>query len=129
MRRIAWLLLGMCSVALGLLGAVLPVLPTTPFMLLAAFAFGKSSPRLRRKLLEHPRFGPPIREWESHGAIAPRHKRLAGAMMAGAFLLSVALGVKPMVLVIQAICLCGAGAFVFTRPAPPPRSPLLDHGK
>lgn len=122
--RLFWLFLGITALACGFVGVVLPILPTTPFMLLAAFAFGKSSPRLRRWLVEHRHFGPAIRDWEAHGRIQKRHKRLAYAMMAATFGISLALGVKPIVLVVQAVCLSGVAVFLATRPtedSPPPR--------
>ncbi len=117
--RILWLCLGGISLALGAIGAVLPLLPTTPFVILSAFAFSKSSPRVAAWLTDSPTFGPMIADWRAHGAIAPRYKRLAVGMMAAAFFLSLFLGVKPLVLVIQAVCLSGAAAFVLTRPDGP----------
>ncbi|WP_428926799.1 YbaN family protein [Marinibacterium sp. SX1] len=117
--RVLWFCLGALSLALGAIGALLPVLPTTPFVILSAFAFGKSSPRVEAWLTGHRTFGPMIADWRAHGAIAPRHKRLACAMMAAAFLLSLALGVPTRVLAIQAICLAGAATYVLTRPSGP----------
>ena len=111
-----WLILGLLSVALGLIGAVLPVLPTTPLMILAAFFFSKSSPRFEAWLLNHRIFGPVITEWRKTGAIAPRIKTIAVGTMAGVFLLSLLMGVKPVVLLIQAVCLGGAAWFVLSRP-------------
>lgn len=66
---------GLCFVALGIVGAFLPVLPTTPFMILAAACFARSSPRLESRLLNHPRFGPALRDWRERRAISPRAKR------------------------------------------------------
>ena len=117
--RILWFCVGGISLALGAIGAVLPILPTTPFVILSAFAFGKSSPRLETWLTESPTFGPMIADWRAHGAITPRYKRLAAAMMAAAFLLSLALGASAKVLLIQAICLTGAAAYVLSRPHGP----------
>ena len=120
-RRLRWLWqsLGLLFLALGLVGVVLPVMPTTPFLLVAAAAFAKSSPRLHGWLVGHPVFGPPIRNWEEHGAIAPWAKRLAVGMMAVSLAVSVAVGLPWQALLGQAV-LMGAGAgFVLTRPSGP----------
>jgi uncharacterized membrane protein YbaN (DUF454 family) len=114
--RTVWLVLGSSALALGIAGAALPILPTTPFMLLAAYCFARSSPRLHHWLLTHPTFGPAISDWQRHGAISRRAKRLAAAAMLGAFGLSVVMGMPPWVLALQAVCLGGAATFVLTRP-------------
>lgn len=111
-----WLVFGLLSVALGVLGIFLPVLPTTPLMILAAFFFSKSSPRLENWLLNHNVFGPVIADWRETGAIAPRIKAIAVGTMAVVFVASLVFGVKLFVLVIQAICLGGAAWFVLSRP-------------
>ncbi len=104
---------------LGLIGVLLPVLPTTPFVLLAAFAFSNGSPRMRNWLVSHAVFGPLIADWEAHGAIARPIKRLSCGVMAAVFLISVIAGVAPMILIIQALCLGGAAIYVLTRPDGP----------
>ena len=76
MTKLLWITLGWLSVGLGIAGAVLPILPTTPFMLLAAYCFAHSSPRLHAWIVNHPTFGPPVRNWQSHGAITRRAKLL-----------------------------------------------------
>jgi len=80
--RWAWWLLAYASLGLGLVGIVVPGLPTVPFVLLAAFAAARSSQRLHAKLLAHRRFGPMIRDWETQGAVSRRAKWLATTMMA-----------------------------------------------
>ena len=119
MMRILWLLLGFLCVALGIIGAVLPVLPTTPFMLLAAFAFAKSSPRLHRWIVDHPTFGPPVRDWQAHGAISRRAKLMAPTAMAAVLLLSLVLGFKWQIIAIQAATLVAVSVFILSRPEPP----------
>lgn len=87
--RILFALLGGVSLGLGLLGAFLPVLPTTPFVLLSAFFFGKSSPRIHRWLLSHPWFGGMIRDWQQHRGLRPHVRRRALWMMAASFAFSI----------------------------------------
>lgn len=72
---------GLC-VALAAVGAVLPLVPTTPFLLLAAACFARASPRFYHVLLESRLFGPLIRDWRAHRAIPRRAKRLAITMIA-----------------------------------------------
>lgn len=81
-RRWAWRALALVCVGLGSAGAVLPLLPTTPFLLVAAFAASRSSPRLHAWLYQHPRFGPLLRDWRDHRAIRPRAKAAALALLA-----------------------------------------------
>lgn len=73
--RLALKLVGLASVGLGLLGALLPLLPTTPFVLLGAWCFARSSPRLHDWLRNHDTLGPPLRAWRRHRALPPRAKR------------------------------------------------------
>lgn len=120
--RVIWLAVGWLCVALGVLGVALPVLPTTPFLLLAAYAFARSSPRLHDWLVMHPLFGPPIEDWRREGAISRRAKRLAILSMAAVFLISLALGVGPLVLAVQGAALTCAAAFILTRPNPSAKS-------
>ena len=79
--RWAWWLLAWLSLGLGLLGVLLPGLPTVPFILLSAYAAARGSARLHAWLLAHRRFGPMIVDWQRHGAVSRRAKRLALAMM------------------------------------------------
>ena len=117
--RSAWRALGVVSVVLGVIGIFLPLLPTTPFLILAAFAFERSSERLHNWLINHPRLGPPIETWRRHGAISRRAKILSMAMIVAVFALSLFLGVQTWVLAVQAVVLTGASAFILSRPVPP----------
>jgi hypothetical protein len=76
---------GFACLGLAAAGAVLPILPTTPFLLLAAACFARSSPRFHRWLLEHPLFGPPIRDWQEHRSIRPRIKAFALTLLVISF--------------------------------------------
>jgi uncharacterized membrane protein YbaN (DUF454 family) len=81
--RALYLLLGFVFFALGAIGTVVPGLPTTVFMLLALWAFARSSERFHDWLYHHPLFGPPLQEWHNYRVIPLRAKLLAVAMMAG----------------------------------------------
>ena len=112
-----WLTLGVASLVLGTVGIFVPLLPTVPFLLLAAFGFARSSERLHHWLLSHPRFGPPISDWRERGAIGHRAKRLATVSIIAAFAISMALGLKPWLLAVQATTLTLVALFIWTRPA------------
>lgn len=114
--RFLWATLGLLCVGLGMLGVVLPLVPTVPFMLLAAFFFARSSERLHSWLMSHPQFGPPIADWQERGAIKPRVKSLSTIAIAGVFCLSLILEVKTTVLLIQALVLSGVLLFIWSRP-------------
>lgn len=115
-RVVLWRAAGFVALGLGLLGVPLPLLPTTPFLLLSAFCFARSSPRLHAWLIEHPTFGPPIRDWRERGAISRCAKIMAGVAMAATFGAAAFFGAPAWVLVIQAVTLCAVAVFIFTRP-------------
>lgn len=119
MTRSLWLLLGLASTACGIVGAVLPLVPTTPFLLLAAFAFARSSPRLHHWLLNHRHFGRLILDWQQHGSINRRVKRTALAVMAVMLGLTWLSGVANWILAIQGAVLASVATFLLTRPEPP----------
>lgn len=117
MSRAAFLLLGHAMVALGFVGAFLPLLPTTPFLILAAGCYARSSPRLERWLLTHPRFGPLLTAWRERGAIPFRAKAIAAGGMAAGYLMFVA-GSEPgpLLSAVVAAGMIGIAAYVLTRP-------------
>jgi uncharacterized membrane protein YbaN (DUF454 family) len=80
--RVALVVAGTGFVGLGVLGAFLPVLPTTPFMLLAAACYARASTRFYNGLLNNRLFGPTVREWRRHRSIPYRTKWGAIALMA-----------------------------------------------
>lgn len=118
--RPLWLALGWTAVAAASAGVVLPLVPTTPFLLVAAFAFARSSPRMHRWLLRHKRFGPLITHWRRYGAIRPRVKLMSLALMAATPPVSWALGAPSWVVLVQIAVLIGPAIFVATRPHGPP---------
>ncbi len=115
--RFLYAVLGLFCVALAVIGIVLPLLPTVPFLLLAAFFFANSSERLHNWIVAHNVFGPMIMDWRDHGAIRPGAKRAATLSIAAVFGLSLLLGVPTHVLSIQAVVLTGVLVFIWSRPS------------
>jgi uncharacterized membrane protein YbaN (DUF454 family) len=113
--RVVWLILGLTSLGLGGLGVVTPLLPTTPFVILAAFCFARSSPRLHEWLHQNPVFGKAISDWNASHAISRRGKVVAVSAMAASLALSAVLGVGFAILGLQALVLLAAAAFILTR--------------
>lgn len=116
MIRIGFLLAGFLSLLLGMVGAFVPLLPTVPFVILAAFCFARSSPRLERWLVGNARFGPHILAWRSRGAISPAGKRAALLAFIASAALGFALLSLPWSLVPAAAALIG-GSWILSRPS------------
>jgi uncharacterized membrane protein YbaN (DUF454 family) len=117
--RYLWIAIGWACVGLGIAGAFLPLLPTTPFLLLAAFAFSRGSSELYDWLLDHPQLGPPIHHWRTHGAISLRVKILASVSLVVVFVISVLTQVPGWLLITQAVVLSVVALFLWTRRTPP----------
>ena len=90
--RLLYLLLGGLFFVLAVLGALLPLLPTTPFLLLASYFLIRSSPKLNEKLLASRTFGPLLRDWQRHRAVRPRVKHATLVVMPAAVLVSAYFG-------------------------------------
>ncbi len=118
-QRALWLLIGLLATGAGIAGVVLPLVPTTPFLLLAAFAFARSSDRLHAWLVNHPRLGPPITDWQDHGAISRRAKILAVVVMLATLAIGWWLGLETWLVGVQAVAMAGAASFILTRPDGP----------
>lgn len=116
--RYAWLGLGSASVLVAIVAVALPLVPSTPFLLVAAFAFARSSERLHTWLHEHPRLGPPLADWNDGRRVRRGAKILASVSIALAFGVSVALGLKPWILLVQAVVLSAVVLYIWTRPEP-----------
>ena len=113
--RAGYFAFGLFSLALGALGLLLPILPTVPFVILAAFCFARSSPALERRLVEHRTFGPHINAWRSRGAISRKGKAAAAVAFAASVLLGLLMLPFPWSLIPAAAALIG-GAWVLSRP-------------
>ncbi len=117
--RLVWALGGGVFVAIGTIGVALPLLPTTPFLLLAAYCFARSSPRLHDWLLNHRSFGPLISNWDQYGSIDRRSKLIAIVVILLTPIITVIIGVPWWALASQLVVLGVAATFVLTRPDPP----------
>ena len=126
-RRVVYVTLGLFFVALGVIGIVLPLLPTTPFLLLASYFFARSSRRLNQWLLRTRLFGPMIRDWQKHRGVRLKVKIVALTMLPIVVFTSAYFGNLPWYLVVMLITLACIGAVVVIRlplvrdeaPAPP----------
>lgn len=114
-----YLMVGWGAMALALAGAVLPVLPTTPFLLVAAWAFAKASPALDRWLHTHPRFGPFLTDWRNHRAIPRRGKVAAVIGMTISWLVVLLVSGNPVAVAASGLSMACVAVYVVTRPAPP----------
>ena len=112
--RALYTLLGLLSVAIGAIGAVLPIMPTVPFLLVAVYCFARSNPEWEQRILDHPHWGPQVRDWQERRAISRKAKTLAIlAMAAGAVFTWYFLG-EPYYFISIAI-LVVAGSWIATR--------------
>ena len=85
------LALGWLFVLLGVIGVLLPIVPTTPFLIIALALFSKSSPRFHQMLLNNTWFGPPLRQWEETKTLSRRTKYKASLLIVFSFAISIAM--------------------------------------
>lgn len=123
MIRAVYLVIGLLFVGLGALGAVLPVLPTTPFLLISLWAFAKSSARLERWLLEHRRFGPRLVAWRTHRVIPLGVKLTSwGSMLASLTMMYVVSSPWQALVGAGSVMVIGA-VYIAMQPSRPPQAP------
>jgi uncharacterized membrane protein YbaN (DUF454 family) len=115
-RRPLLLAAGWLFTGIGIVGLILPLMPGTVFLILAAWCFSQSSPRFETWLLEHPRLGPHVRRWRETGSIARRAKFLACGSMLASFALLVMTDAPPIALWTAGAGLIAAGTYVASRP-------------
>jgi len=121
--KAAYFSLGWLFFVLGVIGAVLPVMPTTPFMLLALWAFSKSSERFHNWLYYHRFFGPPLQKWTQYRVIPLPAKIVSISFMSISFVYMLVFSPVPvwLKLLIAALMLYGAW-FILTKPSNPPEN-------
>jgi uncharacterized membrane protein YbaN (DUF454 family) len=109
---------GWVFTGLGIVGLVLPLMPGTVFLILAAWCFSRSSPRFEAWLLGHPRLGPHVLRWRATGAIDRKAKWIACGSMLLSFGLVLISGAPPIALWASGVSLLAAGSYVASRPEP-----------
>lgn len=116
--RIIYYVIGLLMIVLAIIGAILPIMPTVPFLLVASWCFARSSPRFHNWLHSHKVFGPPIKQWEEQGVISPFVKALAVGGMSVGFC-SFLLIAKPVLwlAICVAIVLILISVYILTRPS------------
>jgi len=127
MKRYFWISLGSLSLALGIVGIPLPLLPTTPFLLLAAFAFSQGSPRLHDWLVGHAHLGPPITAWRTHRAVSRASKRAASVALVFVFGMALLTDLPGWMLVAHGLLMATIAAFLWTRREPPAPALTASH--
>ena len=118
-RRWLWLLLAYLSLGLGIVGIFLPGLPTTPFVLLSAYAAARGSDRLHAWLLAHRLYGPMIRDWQANGAVSRRAKYWAIGTMALCAVIFFLTAPKVWMAAIGTGIMAVVGTWLWWRPEPP----------
>lgn len=115
-----WRLAGAGSLALGVAGIALPILPAAPFLLLAAYGFSRGSRRIHQWLVDPNSLGTGFAEWRRRGMVPTLGKVLVLLFMLAGFLTAWAFGLETNALIVEAVGLLVIGGYILTRPSPPP---------
>ncbi len=118
MKKVSFLIIGHISLSLGIIGAFLPILPTTPFLLLSAYFYSKSSPRLHNWMINHKYLGPPLKNWQEGGVIGLKSKIIATIMIVLVLIFRIRiLEINLWIKVIATTVLASVLLFIWTRPS------------
>ncbi len=114
--RLIWILVGAIALILAIIGLVLPVMPTVPFVIISAYCFAKGYPKVYQWMLRNKYFGPIIRDWQERGAISRRTKWITTISLIAALILAYAIHLAPVWIVIEGVIFAIILVFVWTRP-------------
>jgi uncharacterized membrane protein YbaN (DUF454 family) len=118
MKKIMSLGMAYFFLGLGMIGVFIPLLPTVPFLLLSAWFAVRGSDDLHQWLLNHPRFGDMLREWEEHGAMSRKSKIMAVSMIILSWVIMYLLAINPWVLGLLVLLFVIVSVYIMTRPEP-----------
>lgn len=114
-----WWMVGFVGLGLAIFGTVTPIVPTVPFLIMAVYGFNRSSPRFHGMIMNHPVFGPQIRDWQEHRAIDRRVKVIVLVSMAVGLVISYLFILPLMWWLVQLVVLGAVAAYIVTRKSPP----------
>ncbi len=117
MTRPLFFILGLLSAATGMVGTVVPGLPTTIFMIIAAYCFGRSSERFENWVLYHPTFGKTVRDWRAHRIVPLKAKYAASIMMSLSLTIMLLVGTKLLIVAIAGSCMICVATYLWLRPS------------
>jgi hypothetical protein len=117
-QKVLWLLLAYATLAIGLIGAFLPILPTTPFLLVAVWAGSHASSKFKWWLLRHKRFGAALRDWYRDKAIAKPAKLMAVSVIAVSWLVIILSGSPAGIISFTGLLFIACISFLLSRPTP-----------
>ena len=120
-KNIGFKLLGLLCVLLGIIGVVLPVMPTTPFLILALACFARSSAALESWLLNHPRFGTTLQHWRAHQVVPVKAKYAAGIGMLIGFIFLLYNSPPAWIIALVAVVEVLVMAYLISKPSAPPK--------
>ena len=129
MKSFFYILAGHIFLFLGIIGAFLPILPTTPFLLLTAFCYSKGNSKFHAWLINHKYFGPPIGNWQKHGVIGIKAKILASFFLSLVMILKIPyLSFSIPLRIFIEIVMLGVLIFIWTRPSIPQKETEKKNG-